>query len=162
MGVSFFDHFRARPAALDGARHGDSGLIAAIHAGAFHRGWTVAEIDGMLADPAIVAEVARADGGRGLLVGFSIARLAGDEAEILSIAVSARVRGGGIGGQLLAATLAKLAARGARRVFLEVEAGNAPAIALYRRYGFAEVGRRRAYYQTAERKADALVMRRDL
>ena len=60
MGVTFFDRFRPRPAALDIARSGDSGLIAAIHAGAFHRGWTMPEIDGMLADPAIVAEVARA------------------------------------------------------------------------------------------------------
>jgi ribosomal-protein-alanine N-acetyltransferase len=42
---------------------------------------------------------------------------------------------------------------------LEVRPGNASALALYRRFGFAEIGRRRAYYHGKE---DAIVMARDL
>ena len=52
-----------------------------------------------------------------------------------------------------------IATYGAGAMFLEVAAGNAPALALYAREGFAEVGRRRRYYSDG---TDALVLRRDL
>jgi ribosomal-protein-alanine N-acetyltransferase len=44
-------------------------------------------------------------------------------------------------------------------MFLEVATGNAAALALYRREGFVEVGRRRRYYADA---SDALVLRVNL
>jgi [ribosomal protein S18]-alanine N-acetyltransferase len=51
----------------------------------------------------------------------------------------------------------------AEALFLEVDEANHPALALYRRLGFREVGRRENYYDGAEgRKSSALVMRRDL
>jgi [ribosomal protein S18]-alanine N-acetyltransferase len=49
--------------------------------------------------------------------------------------------------------------RGAGAMFLEVAAANGPALALYAREGFTEVGRRRRYYSDG---TDALVLRRDL
>ena len=52
--------------------------------------------------------------------------------------------------------MAEATARGAERVGLEVRTDNAPAQALYRRFGFAPVGVRRGYYQPSG--ADALVM----
>ncbi|MET0429646.1 MAG: ribosomal-protein-alanine acetyltransferase, partial [Microvirga sp.] len=56
-----------------------------------------------------------------------------------------------------------LAPRGARIVFLEVEEGNAPALALYRRLGFREVGRREGYYARPDgTRAAALTMSLDL
>ena len=54
--------------------------------------------------------------------------------------------------------LAVARARGAGAMFLEVAAGNAPALALYGREGFAEVGRRRRYYRHPTE--DALVLGR--
>ena len=48
---------------------------------------------------------------------------------------------------------------GGRAMFLEVATGNAAALALYRREGFVEVGRRRRYYADA---SDALVLRVNL
>ena len=84
-----------------------------------------------------------------------------DEAEILSIAVASARRGRGLARQLLDINLRRLAALGARSVFLEVEEGNISARRLYRRAGFQEVGRRETYY-APERGAAALVLRRDL
>ncbi|HEY1311549.1 MAG TPA: GNAT family N-acetyltransferase, partial [Pseudolabrys sp.] len=59
--------------------------------------------------------------------------------------------------------LRRLAAFGARTIFLEVDEHNKPAIRLYDRAGFHEISRRANYYLTAEAKpAAALVLRRDL
>ncbi len=68
--------------------------------------------------------------GRGAPCGFVLSRLAADEAEILSIAIARRQRGKGLSAQLLRHHLSGVAARRAKRMFLEVEAGNQPAIAL--------------------------------
>jgi ribosomal-protein-alanine N-acetyltransferase len=60
---------------------------------------------------------------------------------------------------------ADAAARGAAALFLEVEAGNDAALALYRGQGFHEAGVRRGYYAGASGAGgarDALVLRRAL
>jgi ribosomal-protein-alanine N-acetyltransferase len=98
---------------------------------------------------------------RGLLVGFILSRLVLDEAEILSVAVASARRGRGLARQLLDTNLRRLAARGARSVFLEVDEANVPARRLYRGAGFQEVGRRESYYSAAQDSA-ALILRRDL
>jgi [ribosomal protein S18]-alanine N-acetyltransferase len=49
-----------------------------------------------------------------------------------------------------------------RKVFLEVDEGNAPALRLYSRAGFEQVGRRPGYYANSEGSASALVLRRNL
>ena len=52
---------------------------------------------------------------------------------------------------------------GARKMFLEVDADNVPAIALYKRFQFVQVGERAGYYRRRDGKlATALVMRKDL
>ena len=67
---------------------------------------------------------------------------------------------GHLGGLAGASQLAGLAIR---TVFLEVEEGNKPALRLYARAGFREVGRRPEYYaQASGAAATALVLRRDL
>jgi ribosomal-protein-alanine N-acetyltransferase len=78
--------------------------------------------------------------------GFVLSRRVADEAEILSVAVAAETRGRGYAGALLAHHLDLLSRHGVRTVHLEVEEGNDPALALYRRHGFEEVGRRPGYY----------------
>jgi len=92
-----------------------------------------------------------------------LARLAAGEAEILTIAVRHASRRLGLGRMLMEAVLRHLHAERAETLFLEVDETNIPALALYRRLGFREVGRRDAYYADREgRKSSALVMRRDL
>lgn len=91
--------------------------------------------------------------------GFVLARAAADEAEILMLTVAAPSRRQGLARALLQAAGAEAARRGARTLFLEVAAGNRPALALYAGERFVEVGRRVGYYPDG---ADALVLRLNL
>lgn len=91
--------------------------------------------------------------------GFLLARVAADEAEILTLAVAPPARRQGVGGALLAAALVHALAAGAATMFLEVSVANTAARALYAAAGFAESGRRRRYYADG---SDALVLSRRL
>ena len=91
--------------------------------------------------------------------GMVLARVAADEAEILTIAVLPERQGAGLGRKLLNAAMAESAARGARAMFLEVAPTNLAAWALYERAGFIQVGQRSGYYPGG---GDALVLRADL
>jgi ribosomal-protein-alanine N-acetyltransferase len=81
------------------------------------------------------------------VVGFLIGRIAADEFEILNMAVSLAHRRRGIGSKLLESGLEFSRVTGGARVYLEVRASNEPAIALYKRHGFTECGRRGQYYR---------------
>ena len=93
--------------------------------------------------------------------GFLIGRAAAGEAELLTLAVLPAVRRRGIAKRLVQAFLTEAKSRDASAAFLEVAAENVPAIALYERAGFAQVGRRRAYYTGPDgQRQDALVLSR--
>lgn len=141
----------------------DADEVATLHREDFSRPWSGTEFETLMAQDTVFGFAARPFGRRGApLAGFVLSRLAAGEAEILTIAVARRVRRGGIGRKLMDAVLRRLHAERAEALFLEVDETNAPAIALYRRLGFREVGRRAGYYGVAKQKSDALVMRRDL
>lgn len=150
---------RGAPVLADaGAR--DAEAIAALHAASFHRGWSEEEVAALLAERSVMTHRATL---RSKLAGFIMSRRAADEAEILSVAVSKACRGRGLARDLLQLHLRRLAGNGVRTVFLEVDETNMPAIRLYRRAGFRDVGRRPNYYATPGGKpAAALVLRRDL
>jgi ribosomal-protein-alanine N-acetyltransferase len=134
---------------------------ARLHAASFAHPWSAAEFESLLAAGNIVGDGALARGAS--LIGFALSRHAAGEAEILSVAVAKSERGKGIGRALMNAHLARLAAAGATSVFLEVEPGNAGALALYQRLGFDTVGERKGYYRKAGRPAaPALTLRCDL
>ena len=98
-------------------------------------------------------------GGFGLIDprgGMVLARTIMDEAEILTIGVVPPARRQGLGAELLRASMDRAAGLDARSMFLEVAEHNTTARALYARFGFAEVGRRKRYYANGD---DALVMR---
>lgn len=151
-----------RPPLVREMRLDDSGAVAVLHAESFARGWSGDEIERLLMDHAAIGHLAL-DPRDVAAVGFALSRRAGDEAELLSIAVARSHRGRRVGAALLRANLSALTACGVRQVFLEVESGNAPAIALYRRFGFGAVGQRPAYYAGSDgSRLNALVMRRDM
>jgi len=129
---------------------GDTAPLATLHAACFDDAWDAASLRTMLAAPQAFA-FHHPDG-------FVLARVAGGEAEILTLAVAPRARGKGLGRALLCEAIAKAERQGAGAMFLEVSADNRPALALYARLGFANVGSRRAYY----RGVDALVLRLSL
>ncbi|MBX9741751.1 MAG: ribosomal protein S18-alanine N-acetyltransferase [Beijerinckiaceae bacterium] len=135
---------------------------ARIHAASFASPWSPDGIAQMAAGGDIVADVAL-DGPGARLLGFAISRTVPPEGEILTIAVDAAFRRHGVGGILLREHLARIAAKGVKTLFLEVDEGNAPALKLYRRFGFQQVGVRAGYYAKKDgSRATALVMRADL
>jgi ribosomal-protein-alanine N-acetyltransferase len=154
--------FRRSEAAIFDARPTDAPALAAVHALSFRHGWSESEFERLLADGSVIAHVARVSGRIAKIVGFVLSRLAQDEAEILLVAVVPAERGRGLAGRLIARHLARLAAIGVARVFLEVDEGNEPALRLYRSAGFEEVGRRAGYYQRPEGNVAAILLRRDL
>ncbi|MFZ5962321.1 GNAT family N-acetyltransferase [Thalassococcus sp. BH17M4-6] len=92
---------------------------------------------------------------------FCLMRVVVDEAEILAIATDPDRQRRGHGSAVLERAIGQARARGVATVFLEVEAGNAPALAFYARHGFSQTGRRRGYYRQSDGSAtDALLMSR--
>jgi [ribosomal protein S18]-alanine N-acetyltransferase len=76
--------------------------------------------------------------------GFLVARIIGDEAEILNMAVDKMHRRRGIGSALLTAAIS--AAQNAKNIYLEVRESNSAAICFYRQHGFEKASERRGYY----------------
>ena len=128
----------------------DTASMAMLHAACFDDAWDAASLRTMLAAPEAFA-FHHPDG-------FVLARVAGGEAEILTLAVAPHARGKGLGHALLCEAIAKAERMGADAMFLEVGSDNPAALALYARLGFANVGLRKAYY----RGGDALVLRLSL
>ena len=79
-----------------------------------------------------------------------------DQAHVVTVAVDPVMRGGGYGRLAVHALIAVADAFGMADATLEVRESNAAARALYRVYGFYEVGRRKRYY--ADNGEDALIM----
>lgn len=142
---------RHRPATCS-----DASVIARLHAGLFPDGWSEADVAGMLGAPPSVSVVAETDA---RVVGFLLGRVVAGEAEILSLGVDRALQGRSVGQNLLAHWLMMAHAAGATEAVLEVATDNGPALAVYRRAGFRETGRRIGYYlRGGHDTADALTM----
>lgn len=154
---------RMRDYALEPLTVADSAAISAIHHEDFVRPWAEDEFASLLGQNTVFGYAVRETGrGSAAPVGFVLARFAGGEGEILTVAVARTHRRQGLGWRLMDAVLRELHGQRAEALFLEVDEANAAAIALYRRLGFFEVGKRPGYYETADGRRGALVMRRDL
>ena len=125
----------------------DVASLAALHALSFADAWSAAFIRDLFATPGVFAFT--------VAEGFILARAAGGEAEILTLAVVPSARHRGVGRTLVRAAARRASALGAAALFLEVAADNEAAYGLYRGLGFAPVGRRRGYYAGK----DALVLK---
>ena len=95
----------------------------------------------------------------GTIVGYLGYWLIGDEVHISTFAVHPEYRMHGIGEDLLRHALSAASVKGADVATLEVRESNDPAIALYEKLGFDEVGSRNGYYR--DNKEDAILMTLD-
>ncbi len=99
----------------------------------------------------------------GLLAGYYLLMYAVDEAHLLDVAVAAGRQRQGLGRHLLDRIGKRAKEQGMDSILLEVRPTNERALAVYRRYGYREIGRRKGYYPAhAGLREDAIVMRLDL
>lgn len=106
-----------------------------------YHGWTLRDEDGVLA-------------------GYFLLMTAVDEAHLLNVAVSAARQGQGVGRYLLDKVAACARGLSMQSILLEVRPSNLRALKVYEQYGYAEIGRRKAYYPAhGGQREDAIVMR---
>jgi len=143
------DPYRIRP-----AEPADAPALSAIERRCFTDPWSPAGFQDALATAGGfgVAAVRNAE-----VLGYLIARVVADEAEILNLAVTPDARRRGIGSALLHAGLDHCTRHHVTAVFLEVRESNRQARALYGAHGFRAVGQRAGYYRNPPE--DAMVLR---
>lgn len=81
------------------------------------------------------------------------------EADMMNVGVDPNHRRKGIAEALVTALVQQLSENGNHSLALEVRLSNAPAIALYEKLGFTQVGRRPNYYRNP--REDALIMKKE-
>lgn len=119
--------------------------------------WTRAQLCSQLPDAMHVFLVAE-EGDR--LLGYAGMMHVLDEGSVSNVAVAPDCRRQGVGSALIEALLARARELGLSFVNLEVRESNAPAIALYERFGFVPDGRRKGYYDRP--REDAILMNHTL
>lgn len=96
---------------------------------------------------------------RKCVIGYVIFWLVADEVHIANLAVHPQFRRSGMGTKLLKTVFDQASRHRAKIITLEVNEKNVSARDLYRKFGFAQVGRRAKYY---ENRDDALILSRSL
>ena len=95
----------------------------------------------------------------GQVAGYIGSQTCGDESDVMNVAVHPDFRRRRIAEALVNGLTEELKRIGSRCLTLEVRASNVPAIALYEKLGFEEIGRRKNYYRNP--REDALIMRKE-
>lgn len=132
----------------------DVEVVAGVEADVFTTPWSAETFASLLDRPNLELLVLEDD--REGVIGYAVLWCILDQGELANVAVTPRLRGRGLGTYLLARVLDVARERGIQTMFLEVRASNEPALDLYRRFGFSDVGRRKAYYDHP--REDALIM----
>lgn len=151
------DRHRHEPVSLRPGRAEDLSAISAIEQQTFGNPWPLDAYAQELERPSgwvVVLESAAR------VAGFACVWRVDTEAHLLRIAVDPAWQRRGYGRSLLEAVVGHALHWGCGELTLEVAASNEAALALYRRSGFCEIGRRKAYYRCPV--DDAIVMRRVL
>lgn len=93
------------------------------------------------------------------VVGYVGSQTVLDGSDMMNIAVAPDFRRMGIAQALVSKLISLLKKRNSRCLILEVRVSNLPAITLYEKNGFTQIGRRRNYYHNP--KEDALILRKE-
>lgn len=142
------------------------GVMDAAFDPAYGEGWTRKQVSDALLLPSTHLTLADDRGAApdpvSRTVAFALTRDAADEQELLLIAVHPANRHQGIASRLMQMLFNDARDRGIRRIFLEMRDGN-PAMHLYLRSGFEQVGRRPNYYRRGKNgPLDAITFARNL
>lgn len=137
-----------RPMAIE-----DVPAAAAIEAASFEPGWTPTAFRRELTENRVARYAAVTSGAE--LLAFGGLWVVLDEGHVVTVAVHPAWRGRGLGRLVLHLLVAIALGHQLDSLTLECRPSNEAARALYRKYGFYEVGRRRRYYADGE---DALIM----
>jgi [ribosomal protein S18]-alanine N-acetyltransferase len=89
---------------------------------------------------------------------YGVMILTPGESHLLNLCVRPEVQGMGLGRKMLEHLLGVARRCPSEILFLEVRPSNIPAIDLYRRFGFNEVGTRQGYYPALQGREDALIL----
>ncbi len=131
----------------------DTSGIFALESEIFPDPWSERDITVTITQMGAMCYTAR-EGDR--VIAYILGRVIAPEGEIYRIAVAPDKRQRGIAYRLLDYAVKTERGKGLERLFLEVRSNNAPARALYRAYGFVEMGIRKNYYKNPQ--DDAIVM----
>ena len=132
--------------------------IAALEAASFSAPWDESSIRAELDNPLALWLVA--GGEDGTVLGYVGSQTCFEDADILNVAVAPAARRRGIAESLMLELERHLLPKGVERITLEVRASNVPAIRLYEKLGYTQVGLRRNYYEKP--REDALILRKEL
>ena len=137
----------------------DVEFIKTIEDDTFSDAWSLAALNSMFDYDyyhCYVAVLKDEETEKEILMGYAIFKTVAGESELLRFALSCEQRGRGFGKSLLAYALAEENRHQTEKVFLEVRESNEAAIAVYKKQGFKEIGKRKRFYQDPEE--DALLM----
>lgn len=135
----------------------DVSAIAELEKICFSDPWSENSIASELGNPLSCWLVALENG---VLAGYVGSQTVLDGSDMMNIAVAPQHRRKGIAEALVVALAEELKSRKSICLLLEVRASNTPAISLYEKLNFVQVGRRKNYYRNP--KEDALILRKEL
>jgi ribosomal-protein-alanine N-acetyltransferase len=132
----------------------DVAAVQAIEQAVHAHPWTRGNFDDALAS----GYFCRIDRENEQVRGYIVVLPGVGEGELLTVGVAAECQRKGIGRTLLDDAMQSARAQGWQRLLLEVRPSNRAALALYRQYGFVEIGRRKGYYPSGTGREDAIIM----
>ena len=130
--------------------------VAALEKACFRDPWSEKSVAGELDNPLSLWLVAMEGE---TLAGYIGSQSVMGESDMMNVAVDPAFRRKGIAQALVSSLVTELARAGNHSLALEVRASNAPAIALYEKLGFRQIGRRPNYYRNP--REDALILRKE-
>jgi ribosomal-protein-alanine N-acetyltransferase len=136
-------------------REGDVDAVVAIETEAFSSPWQRDTFLELIGRPNLEVLVMELEGSG--VVGYAVLWCVLDQGELANLAIVPPLRGRGFGTRLLSSVVDVARRRGVQTMYLEVRDSNAPALELYRRFGFSQVGLRRGYYDRPKEDARILM-----
>ncbi|MGM9588746.1 MAG: ribosomal protein S18-alanine N-acetyltransferase [Faecousia sp.] len=130
--------------------------VAALEKICFSVPWSENSVASELKNPLALWLVAEEEGS---VAGYIGSQTVCNETDMMNVAVHPDFRRRGVAEALVNALVDHLKARESTCLTLEVRSSNAPAISLYEKLGFSEIGRRKNYYRNP--REDALILRKE-